>query len=77
MGENGSSAALQAALAKAEARKAELEAELAVAEAPAPRLMPNLAELYRAKIESLREALDRRTRDRFTSGSGRCSRKSV
>ena len=35
-----------------------MEADIAVAEAPAPRLMPNLAELYREKVAALQEALD-------------------
>ena len=56
--ENGSSAALQTRLKEQEGRKLALEGELAVAEAPAPRLMPNLAELYRAKVESLQDALE-------------------
>ena len=57
IGESGGSAAILAALKEAEARKAALEAELAAVEAPAPRLMPNLAELYRAKVTDLQEAL--------------------
>ena len=57
IGEGNGSAALLSALKDAEARKSALEAELAVAEAPAPRLLPNLAELYRAKVADLQEAL--------------------
>ena len=34
-----------------------MEAELAIAVAPAPRLMPNLAELYRERMAALQEAL--------------------
>ena len=56
--DNGCSAALQAALMAAETRKAELNAELAEAETPAPRLRPNLADLYRSRVAGLREALD-------------------
>ena len=37
--------------------QAALQAELAVAEAPAPRLMPNLAELYREKVAMLHGTL--------------------
>ena len=55
--ETGSSAALLSGLKQAEARKVGIEAGLAVAEAPAPRLMPNLAELYRVKVSALQEAL--------------------
>ena len=44
-------------LKKAEDRKAVLEADLAVAEAPAPRLLPNLAEVYRERVAALHEAL--------------------
>jgi len=36
---------------------AALLAALAVAEAPAPRLLPNLGEFYRAKVAALQEAL--------------------
>ncbi len=54
---SGGSPAIIAALTEAEARKAALEADLAVAEAPAPRLLPNLGELYRAKVAALQEAL--------------------
>ena len=56
--ENGTSAALQAALKEQEARQREIEAALAVAEVPAPRLMPNLAEVYRAEVTRLQEELD-------------------
>ena len=34
-----------------------LKTELAVAEAPAPRLMPKLADLYRQKMAALQDAL--------------------
>ena len=54
---NESSDALQTALKQAEARKTALAAELAMAKVPAPRLLPNLAELYRAKVAALQEAL--------------------
>ena len=57
IGLSGGSPAIFDALKDAEARKALLEAELAVAEAPAPGLMPNLAELYREKVAALQEAL--------------------
>jgi hypothetical protein len=36
-----------------ESRKAALEAELAAAPSPAPRLHPNLAEIYRRKVADL------------------------
>ena len=54
---SGGSAAILTALKEVEARKTTLEAELAVAEAPSPRLVPNLAELYREKVATLQEAL--------------------
>ena len=38
--------------------QAALQAELAVAEALAPRLMPNLAELYREKVTALHKTLE-------------------
>jgi len=57
IGVSGGSPAIIAALTEAEARKAALEADLAVAEAPAPQLLPNLGELYRAKVAALHEAL--------------------
>jgi site-specific DNA recombinase len=45
-----------------EARKAQLETEIAAAPAPAPRLHPNLAEVYRKKVANLAAALaDRAT----------------
>ena len=37
--------------------RAELEAEIAATEAPPVRLHPNLAQLYRRKVEQLQEAL--------------------
>ncbi len=40
-----------------EARRIILEAELAVTVAPAPRLHPNLAEMYRKKVAALADAL--------------------
>ena len=58
IGEGNVSAAVLAALKEAEARKVELEVELAVAEAPTPRLMPNLADLYQAKVAVLQEVLE-------------------
>ena len=48
---------LQAKLDELESRKAQLETELANTAVPAPRLHPNLAELYRRKVEALHEAL--------------------
>ena len=42
-----------------EARKLDLLAELKHAPAPAPRLHPNLAELYRQKVERLHQELNR------------------
>ena len=41
-----------------EAHKAALVAELAVAEAPAPRMFPELAEFYGERVAALHEALD-------------------
>ena len=41
-----------------EARRLALEAELASAEAPAPRLHPNLAEVYRERIAELARVLE-------------------
>ena len=55
--DSGGSAAILGALREAEARQAALEAHLATAEAPAPRLMPNVAELYREKVAMSHEAL--------------------
>jgi site-specific DNA recombinase len=49
---------LQSKLDELEARKVALEGELARAPASAPRLHPNLAEIYRHKVENLREALN-------------------
>src|SRR5262249_48278308 len=50
-------ASLQAKLNDLEQRRTVLEAELAAAPAPLPRLHPNLAEVYREKVEALHEAL--------------------
>src|ERR1700761_1405270 len=50
-------AAIRDRLASLEQRRLALEADLATAVAPAPRLHPNLAEVYRAKVASLIEAL--------------------
>lgn len=55
--ESGGSAAMLAALKEAEARKTALEDELKAAEAAAPRLLPDLDVLYRAKVAALQEAL--------------------
>ena len=49
---------MYAALKDAEVRKVTLDAELATAEAPAPRLLPNLAGLYRDRVSLLHEALE-------------------
>lgn len=49
--------ALRERLASLEARKADLERELATTEAPAPRLHPNLAEVYRRRVADLSDAL--------------------
>jgi site-specific DNA recombinase len=49
---------LQAKLDELEQWQAALKAEVAVAPAPLPRLHPNLAEVYRRKVEALHEALD-------------------
>ena len=53
----GTSPALSDALKKAEAKQAALRSELATAAAPMPRLLPNLAELYRVQVAGLQEAL--------------------
>ena len=50
-------AGLQQRLEDLEARKAALEQELAADPPPPVRLHPNLAQVYRAKVERLREAL--------------------
>lgn len=55
--EGAAPAALRERLATLEARKADLERELATTAAPAPRLHPNLAEVYRRKVAELSEAL--------------------
>ena len=57
IGGSGGSPAVFPALREAEARQAALEAHLATAEAPAPRLMPNVAELYREKVAMSHKAL--------------------
>jgi hypothetical protein len=51
------SMSLKQRLEELERRKAALEVELAGAEAPAPRLHPNLAELYRARVAELSRVL--------------------
>ena len=48
---------LQQKLDELEARKASLQAQLVSAPAPAPRLHPNLAEVYRQKVSALENAL--------------------
>ena len=48
---------LQAKLETFETRRRELEEELVAAAPPAPRCHPNLAELYRRKVERLQETL--------------------
>ena len=48
---------LKARLNEFERRKAALERDLSTAPPPAPRLHPNLAELYRRKVENLHQAL--------------------
>ena len=48
---------LQAKLDELESCKATLEAELAAAPPPAPRLHPNLAEIYRRKVADLQTTL--------------------
>jgi site-specific DNA recombinase len=50
-------ATLQAKLDELERRQAALAAEMAAAPLPLPRLHPNLAEIYRRKVEALHEAL--------------------
>jgi site-specific DNA recombinase len=48
---------LQAKLDELEQRKTAIEAELAAAPPPAPRLHPNLAEIYRRKVADLQAAI--------------------
>ncbi|MBX6376788.1 MAG: hypothetical protein IRZ13_21490, partial [Acetobacteraceae bacterium] len=55
--EGAPAASLRERLAALERRKGELEAELAVCDAPAPRLHPNLAEVYRRRVAELTAAL--------------------
>ena len=50
-------AGLKAKLEQLEYEKAALEAEIASSKTPAPRLHPNLAELYRRKVAELHDAL--------------------
>ncbi len=50
-------AGLQTKLDELEARKVALETDVAAAPAAAPRLHPNLAEVYRRKVQSLQDAL--------------------
>ena len=50
-------ARLAGKLKELERRRLELERELETAKAPAPRLHPNIAEVYRRKVEELHEAL--------------------
>ncbi len=52
-------AALTGRFRELEQHRLTLEAELARAETPAPRLHPNLAELYRRKVDELAAVLDR------------------
>ena len=52
-------AAVHDRLAAVEQKRLVLEAEVAHAVAPAPRLHPNLAEVYRAKVATLAESLSR------------------
>ncbi len=55
---------IQAKLDELERRKAALETDIAGAPAAAPRLHPNLAEIYRQKVGNLQDALaDPATRD--------------
>ncbi len=56
--EGAPAASLRERLAALERRKVELVSELASAAAPAPRLHPGLAEVYRARVASLAEALE-------------------
>jgi hypothetical protein len=48
---------LQARLDELEQRRTQLASAIAAAPQPAPRLHPNLAELYRQKVANLQEAL--------------------
>jgi hypothetical protein len=50
-------AAVRGGMEKLEARRLELEAQLASTEVPAPRLHPNLAEVYRQRMAQLTEVL--------------------
>ena len=49
--------AMKARMQELEARRQSLEAELAASSDPKPRLHPNLADIYRGKVETLNEAL--------------------
>ena len=51
-------ASVTSRLYELEARQATLEVDLAKATAPAPRLHPNVAEVYRTKVAGLIEALN-------------------
>jgi site-specific DNA recombinase len=51
-------AAVNGRMAALEARRLTLEAELATTQAPAPRLQPNLAELYRQRVAELTRLLE-------------------
>ena len=55
--------ALQSRMVTLEARRLALEAELAQAIAPAPRLHPNLPEVYRARLQQLVATLEADTAD--------------
>jgi uncharacterized protein involved in exopolysaccharide biosynthesis len=55
--EGHASPALKQRLEQMERRKAELERELAGMQAPAPRLHPNLAEVYRQRVTELSAAV--------------------
>jgi site-specific DNA recombinase len=50
---------LKATMSALQARKAELDGQLAATQDPIPLLHPNMADVYRAKVEELRAALER------------------
>ena len=57
MADGEPAARLKDKLRELERRRLELESELETAAAPAPRLHPNIAEVYRRKVEELHNAL--------------------
>ncbi len=50
---------LKSTMTELQARKAELDAQLAAIDTPVPLLHPNMAQVYRARVQELRVALER------------------